>query len=54
MQLIQDQIEDSGWLTRLIALTEKELPEPKPKPKEKDYSTGTPRRPGRQSRVLPP
>ena len=31
--LIQDKIEDGEWLTRLIALTEEELPEPKPKKK---------------------
>jgi TfoX/Sxy family transcriptional regulator of competence genes len=33
--LIQDQIEDGEWLTRLIELTEEELPEPKPKRKRK-------------------
>ncbi len=33
--LIQDKIEDGEWLTRLIALTEEELPEPKPKKKSK-------------------
>lgn len=33
--LIQEQIEDSEWLTELIALTEKELPKPKPKKKKK-------------------
>ena len=33
--LIQDQMEDREWLTRLIALTEKALPPPKPKPKKK-------------------
>ncbi len=32
--LVQDKIEDSEWLTRLIALTEEELPEPKPKKKK--------------------
>ena len=32
--LIQDKIEDGEWLTRLIALTEEELPEPKPKKKK--------------------
>ena len=33
--LIQDQIEDGEWLTRLIELTEEELPQPKPKRKRK-------------------
>ncbi len=33
--LVQDKIEDGEWLTRLIALTEEELPEPKPKKKKK-------------------
>lgn len=32
--LIQEQIEDSDWLTQLIILTEKELPMPKPKTKK--------------------
>ena len=29
--LIEDQLEDKEWLSELIALTEKELPEPKKK-----------------------
>ena len=33
--LIQDEIEDSEWLTTLITVTEKELPMPKPKKKKK-------------------
>ena len=33
--LIQDQIEDRDWLSRLIVITENELPSPKPKPKKK-------------------
>jgi len=32
--LIEDQIEDREWLSRLIRITEKELPEPKPKKKK--------------------
>ncbi len=32
--LIQDQIEDSAWLSELIFITEKELPRPKPKKKK--------------------
>ncbi len=35
--LIQDKIEDGEWLTRLIALTEEELPEPKPKKKKSKH-----------------
>lgn len=37
--LIEDQIEDSEWLSELIAITEKELPEPKPKKKRKQKSS---------------
>ncbi len=33
--LIQDQIENAEWLTKLILITEKELPRPKPKVKRK-------------------
>ena len=33
--LIEDQMEDRDWISNLIALTEKELPEPKPKKKSK-------------------
>ena len=33
--LIEEQIEDSQWLSQLIQLTEKELPIPKPKKKTK-------------------
>jgi TfoX/Sxy family transcriptional regulator of competence genes len=31
--LIEEQIEDSDWISELIILTEKELPQPKPKKK---------------------
>jgi TfoX/Sxy family transcriptional regulator of competence genes len=33
--LIQDQIEDREWLSKLILITEKELPKPKPKVKKR-------------------
>ena len=33
--LIQDEIEDREWLSKLIQITEKELPKPKPKVKKK-------------------
>ncbi|NOY23789.1 MAG: TfoX/Sxy family protein [Acidobacteria bacterium] len=33
--LIEEQIEDSEWLSELIAITEKELPNPKPKARKK-------------------
>jgi TfoX/Sxy family transcriptional regulator of competence genes len=33
--LIEDQLEDREWLSKLIELTEQELPEPKPKKKSK-------------------
>ena len=33
--LIQEQIENSEWLTELIAITEKELPEPNPKARKR-------------------
>ena len=36
--LIQDQVEDSDWLSKLIVITEKELPKPKPKAKKKPRS----------------
>ena len=34
--LIDDQLEDARWLTRLVQLTVKELPEPKPKKPKKN------------------
>jgi len=33
--LIEDQIEDGPWLSELVRITARELPEPKPKPKKK-------------------
>jgi TfoX/Sxy family transcriptional regulator of competence genes len=33
--LIEEQIEDRDWISKLIEITEKELPEPKPKKKRK-------------------
>lgn len=33
--LIEDQVDDSEWLTGLFAATERELPAPKPKRKKK-------------------
>lgn len=33
--LIEDKFEDREWLSELIRITEKELPEPKPKKKKK-------------------
>jgi len=33
--LIGDEVEDSEWLTRLVTLTEKELPAPKPRRRSK-------------------
>jgi TfoX/Sxy family transcriptional regulator of competence genes len=33
--LIQEQIDDGEWLSKLISITEAELPEPKPKKKRK-------------------
>jgi TfoX/Sxy family transcriptional regulator of competence genes len=33
--LIGEQIEDAEWLTRLISITEAELPRPKPRKKKK-------------------
>ena len=33
--LIEEQIEDKDWISNLIILTEKELPDPKPKNKPK-------------------
>lgn len=33
--LIEEQLEDKDWISSLINLTEKELPEPKPKKKSK-------------------
>ena len=35
MQIPEDLIEDRGWLSELIEITAKELPEPKPKKKKK-------------------
>jgi TfoX/Sxy family transcriptional regulator of competence genes len=32
--LIEDRLEDSDWLSSLLSLTAKELPEPKPKKKK--------------------
>ena len=32
--LIEDQLEDSPWLSELISITEEELPKPKPKKKK--------------------
>ena len=36
--LIGEQIEDKDWMSNLVRLTEKELPEPKPKKKPKKKS----------------
>ena len=36
--LIEDQIDDRVWVSKLIELTEKELPKPKPKTKKKKKS----------------
>jgi TfoX/Sxy family transcriptional regulator of competence genes len=33
--LIEDKVEDSDWLSELVRITVKELPEPKPKKKKK-------------------
>jgi TfoX/Sxy family transcriptional regulator of competence genes len=33
--LIEDEIEDGEWLSRLISLTEEQLPPPRPKAKNK-------------------
>lgn len=33
--LIEEQIDDTEWLTQLIAITEAELPKPKPRKKKK-------------------
>lgn len=33
--LIQEQIDNSDWLSKLIAITEKELPKPRPKARKK-------------------
>jgi TfoX/Sxy family transcriptional regulator of competence genes len=33
--LIEEQLEDKDWISALISLTEKELPQPKPKKKSK-------------------
>ncbi len=35
MQISEDQIEKREWLSELILITERELPEPKPKKKKK-------------------
>ena len=37
--LINEQIEDIDWISELIIITEKELPEPKPKRKSKKRKT---------------
>ena len=34
--LIEDRIDDREWLTELIRVTEREIPEPKPKKRESD------------------
>ena len=39
--LIEDQIEDKDWISNLVRLTERELPEPKPKSKPKRKSGKT-------------
>ena len=40
--LIEEQFEDKDWISNLIRLTEKELPEPKPKKKpKKKYAKNT-------------
>ena len=36
--LIEEQLEDKEWISNLIRLTEKELPEPRPKKKSKKKS----------------
>lgn len=36
--LIEEQLEDKDWISKLISLTEKELPLPKPKKKSKKKS----------------
>jgi len=33
--LIEEQIEDADWISNLVRLTERELPEPKPKKRRK-------------------
>lgn len=33
--LIEDKVEDSEWLSKLVSVTVKELPEPRPKSKKK-------------------
>lgn len=38
--LLIDELEDSEWLTKLIVITEKELPKPKPKSPKKRKATG--------------
>ena len=42
--LIDEQLEDKDWMSGLIKLTEKELPEPKPKKKSKRKSGKTTKR----------
>jgi len=37
--LIEDKFEDSEWISNLIRITVKELPEPKPKKKKRDKTT---------------
>jgi TfoX/Sxy family transcriptional regulator of competence genes len=39
--LIEDQIEDRDWISKLIELTEQELPIPKPKKAKKRVSKNT-------------
>ena len=36
--LIEDQLEDRDWISELVRITVKELPEPKPKKKKKKKS----------------
>ena len=36
--LIEDQLEDRDWITNLVRISAKELPEPKPKTKKKKKS----------------
>jgi TfoX/Sxy family transcriptional regulator of competence genes len=39
--LIEEQLEDKDWISKLISLTEKELPLPKPKKKSKKSGKNT-------------
>lgn len=42
--LIEDRIDDGRWLSELVRITERELPEPKPKKKTKKKAKRPPRR----------